>query len=76
MTPRSWAGWRWNFEAPAACKFTVWRMLKATGERRPLTRSEQRLRCASQPRPWREQGISGSTYYRRLRRARLAAEAR
>jgi hypothetical protein len=69
MTPRSWAGWRWNFEAPPACKFTVWRLLKAAGERRPLTRAEIRLRCASQPWPWRDLGISPSTWYRRRKRA-------
>lgn len=65
MTPRSWAGWRWDLEAPAACKFSIWCMLVATNKRRPLTRDEIRMRCASQPRPWRDLGISPSTWYRR-----------
>jgi hypothetical protein len=74
MTPRSWAGWRWNFEAPAACKFTVWRMLVAANKRRPLTRAEIRLRCASQPHPWSDLGIDRSTWYRR-RRKRAAGKS-
>jgi hypothetical protein len=69
MTPRSWAGYRWAFEAPHACRFTVWRMLVATGKRRSLTRLEIRMRCASKPRPWQDLGICASTYYRRRKRA-------
>ncbi len=76
--PRSWAGHNWLVTAHPACKSTIWKMLIEAGKRRPLTRLEVRMRCASRPpRPWTEQGICYSTYYRRLKRARLlAAEIR
>jgi hypothetical protein len=67
--PRSWAGQRWMMEAPAACKFTIWRILKATAEQRRLNRGEIRMRCASAPAPWRDAGCDRSTWYRRKRRA-------
>jgi hypothetical protein len=41
---------------------------------RPLTRQEIRLRCMTKPRPWRDIGIDRSTWYRRRKRAQLAAE--
>jgi hypothetical protein len=71
MIPRSWAGDRWILDAPVACKFTIWRMLVATSKRRSLTRLEIRMRCASQPRPWQDLGITSSTYYRRRKRAAM-----
>jgi hypothetical protein len=41
---------------------------------RPLTRAEIRLRCMTKPRPWRDLGIDRSTWYRRRKRERIAAE--
>jgi len=50
-------------------------LLLETAERRPLTRLEVRLRCMTKRWPWREQGISASTYYRRKLRAAEAIKA-
>jgi hypothetical protein len=46
-----------------------------TSRHRSLTRLEIRIRCMTAPRPWRDAGCSQSTYYRRKKRSRLAAEA-
>lgn len=49
-------------------------LIVATGRERPLTRLEIRIRCMCAPRPWRDQGVSPSTYYRRRRKQRLLIE--
>jgi|tagenome__1003787_1003787.scaffolds.fasta_scaffold20224853_2 hypothetical protein len=41
---------------------------------RPLTRLEIRIRCMTAPRPWRDAGVCSTTWYRRKKRARLAAQ--
>jgi hypothetical protein len=46
----------------------------ATSCERPLSRLEIRIRCLSAPAPWRDAGISYTTYYRRRKRARTSAD--
>ena len=50
---------------PPDTKAVIWKLLREIGELRPLTREEIRLRCVCAPRPWRDQGISYSTWHRR-----------
>jgi hypothetical protein len=40
-----------------------------------LTRAETRQRCTNRKKPWRDDGIDRSTWYRRRKRAALAAAA-
>ena len=47
--------------------------IMAVSRERPLTKFEIRIRCLSAPRPWRDLGITSTTWYRRLKRARQAA---
>src|SRR5947207_12978499 len=49
-------------------------LIVATGRERPLTRLEIRIRCMCAPRPWRDEGISYSTWHRRRRKQRLTVE--
>jgi len=61
-------------ELPTAIRSTLWHLLSEAAQRRPLTRTEAKLRCAIRPTPWRNQGIDRSTWYRRRKRALLAAK--
>jgi hypothetical protein len=60
---------------PRAVQFTIFTLLSEVAQRRPLTRNEIHLRCVVRPRPWQDAGCDPSTYYRRKKRERLAAEA-
>lgn len=44
-----------------------------TARHRSLTQLEVRIRCMTAPRPWRDAGVSPSTFYRRRARARVGA---
>jgi hypothetical protein len=59
---------------PAELKAVIWKRLVEAAQHRPLTRAEIRLRCMTQPRPWRDIGCDRSTWYRRRKRALLAAQ--
>jgi hypothetical protein len=59
---------------PADVRATIHSLLAEAAKRRPLTRQEIRLRCITAPRPWRDAGVSPSTFYRRRKRALLAAQ--
>jgi hypothetical protein len=59
---------------PSEFKAVIWKRLVEAAQHRPLTRQEIRMRCICQPRPWRALGICRSTFYRRRKRERLAAE--
>jgi hypothetical protein len=59
---------------PSELKAVIWKRLVEAGQHRPLTRQEIRLRCICQPRPWRDLGIDRSTWFRRRKRALLAAQ--
>jgi hypothetical protein len=43
---------------------------------RPLRRAEIRLRCLTSPKPWRALQIDRTTFYRRLKRQKLASQHR
>jgi hypothetical protein len=58
---------------PPALRATIHNLLIETAARRPLTRTEIRLRCVLAPRPWRDAGVDRSTWYRRRKRAQQAA---
>ena len=59
---------------PASVQTTIFNAMVELSQHRPLNRAEIRLRCTFRPPgPWKELGISPSTYYRRLKRERLAA---
>jgi hypothetical protein len=49
-------------------------MLLAAGRERPLSQIERRIRCMSAPRPWRDLGISNSTWHRRRRKMAALVE--
>lgn len=55
-----------------ACDPIIHALLVEIAQHRPLTRAEIRLRCITRSTPWRESGISHTTYYRRLSRANAA----
>ena len=56
-------------ELPAAIRSALWDLLAEAAQRRPLTRTETKLRCAIRPTPWRDLGCDRSTFYRRRKRA-------
>ena len=59
---------------PPEVRATIHALLVEIGQRRSLSRAELRLRCITAPRPWKEAGVSYSTWYRRRRKQRLLAE--
>ena len=58
-------------ELPTAIRSTLWDLLGEAAQRRPLTRTELKIRCALRPQPWRDLGCDRSTFYRRRKRALL-----
>ena len=58
-------------ELPTAIRSALWDLLREAAQRRRLTRTEIKLRCAIRPQPWRDLGCDRSTFYRRRKRALL-----
>jgi hypothetical protein len=61
-------------DVPSGLQPMIWNLLSEVAEHRPLTPAEVRWRRLTAPRAWRNDGIDRSTWYRRRKRALLAAE--
>lgn len=59
---------------PPAVRSTIHNLLFEIAQHRPLTRDEIHLRRRMSPRPWRDDGIDRSTWYRRRKRALITAD--
>jgi hypothetical protein len=61
-------------DVPSGLQPMIWNLLSEVAQHRPLTPAEVRWRRLTAPRPWRDLQIDRSTFYRRRRRALLAAQ--